>query len=131
VWCPETAGTPNVPSESAASYWPGSAYVDWVGTDFYSAFPNFTGLQTFYNEFRFKPFAFSEWAMWNNDSPAFVDQLFAFVKSHKRVKLMLYNNGFPGGPLLLSKYPAAAAEIHKDVASRRYLGYTPEWQPAT
>src|ERR1039458_4874158 len=27
------------------------AYVDWVGTDFYSKFPNFTGLDTFYKEF--------------------------------------------------------------------------------
>lgn len=127
IWAPETAGTPNVPSESAASYWPGRAYVDWVGTDFYSAFPNFTGLQRFYNEFRRKPFVFAEWAMWRNDSPAFVDELFSFINTHRRVKMILYNNGFAGGPLLLDQYPAAQAEIRKDIAPSRFLAYTPEW----
>jgi hypothetical protein len=132
VWCPETAGTPNVPSESAASYWPGSAYVDWVGTDFYSQFPNFTGLQQFYKEFRGKPFVFAEWAMWNTDSAAFVDEFFSFVNTHRRVKMILYNEGYgSASPLLLSKYPAAVAAIRQQVAPARYLAYSPQWQPRT
>jgi hypothetical protein len=126
IWGPETAGTPDVPSESAASYWPGSDYVDWVGTDFYSQFPNFAGLKTFYDDYRGKPFVFAEWAMWNTDSSAFVQEFFNFIKTHKRVKMILYNNGYTASsPLLLSKYPAAAAEIHKQVAAARYLGYAP------
>jgi hypothetical protein len=130
VWVPETAGTPNIPSESAAAYWPGSAYVDWVGTDFYSKFPNFPGLVTFYNEFRGKPFVFAEWAMWDTNSAAFVQQFFNFIKTHKRVKMILYNEGFgASSPLLLAKYPAAAAAIHKVELGPRYLGYAPEWQP--
>jgi hypothetical protein len=132
VWCPETAGTPNVASESAASYWPGSAYVDWVGTDFYSAFPNFAGLQRFYKEFPGKPFVFAEWAMWQNDSASFVDDFFSFIKRHPRVKMILYNQGYgSSSPLRLSKYPAAQSAIRAEVASARYLGYTPEWQPRT
>jgi hypothetical protein len=130
IWCPETAGTPNVPSESAASYWPGKAYVDWVGTDFYSQFPNFAGLQHFYKEFRGKPFVFAEWAMWDTDSPAFVDEFFSFVNTHKRVKMILYNEGYgPTSPLLLSKYPAAAAAIRDQVAGARFLAYSPPFQP--
>jgi hypothetical protein len=132
IWCPETAGTPNVASESAASYWPGNAYVDWVGTDFYSQFPNFAGLTHFYKEFRGKPFVFAEWAMWDNDSTAFVDDFFSFINSHKRVKMILYNEGYgPSSPLLLSKYPAAAGAIRGEVAPGRYLGYAPEWQPSS
>ncbi|HEX2703453.1 MAG TPA: hypothetical protein VHM72_08485 [Solirubrobacteraceae bacterium] len=131
IWCPETAGTPNVASESAASYWPGKAYVDWVGTDFYSHFPNFAGLNHFYKEFRGKPFVFAEWAMWDTDNTRFVDDFFSFINSHKRVKMILYNEGYgPSSPLLLSKYPAAAGAIRGEVASGRYLGYAPEWQPA-
>jgi hypothetical protein len=132
IWCPETAGTPNVPSESAASYWPGNAYVDWVGTDFYSQFPNFAGLAHFYNEFRGKPFVFAEWSMWGSDSTAFVDHFFSFVNRHKRVKMILYNEGYgSSSPLLLSNYPAAAGAIRNAVSATRYLGYAPEWQPAS
>lgn len=132
IWCPETAGTPNVPSQSAASYWPGKAYVDWVGTDFYSQFPNFAGLTHFYKEFRGKPFVFAEWAMWDTHSTAFVNDFFSFVNSHKRVKMILYNEGYgSSSPLLLSKYPAAAEAIRTKVSSTRYLGYVPEWQASS
>ncbi len=131
VWCPETAGTPNVASESAASYWPGKAYVDWVGTDFYSQFPNFAGLRQFYNRFRHKPFVFAEWAMWKTDSAAFVNRFFSFVNTHRRVKMIVYNEGYgPSSPLLLSKYPAAAAAIREQVAPPRFLAYAPGLQPS-
>jgi hypothetical protein len=131
VWCPETAGTPNVASESAASYWPGKTYVDWVGTDFYSQFPNFAGLRRFYHRFRGKPFVFAEWAMWKTDSAAFVNEFFSFVNTHRRVKMILYNEGYgPSSPLLLSKYPAAAAAIRQQVALPRFLAYAPALQPA-
>jgi hypothetical protein len=132
VWCPETAGTPNVPSEAAKAYWPGSAYVDWVGTDFYSAFPNFAGLRAFYREFRGKPFVFAEWAMWQSDSAGFVDQFFHWINAHRRVRMILYNEGYGStSQLLLAKYPAAIGAIRTQLAAPRYLGYTQEWQPRT
>jgi hypothetical protein len=131
MWVPETAGTPNIPSESAASYWPGKAYVDWVGTDFYSKFPNFPGLVSFYNEFRGKPFVFGEWAMWDTNSAAFVKEFFSFIATHRRVKMILYNQGFgASSPLLLAKYPAAAAEIRKVETPSHFISYTPEWATA-
>ena len=105
VWCPETVGTPSVGSESAASYWPGSAYVDWVGTDFYSAFPNFAGLNAFYRRFPYKPFVFAEWAIWRNVSAAFVHELFGWVNAHKRVKMLLYNQGYGRSSPLLEQLP--------------------------
>ncbi len=128
VWTPETAGTPNIPSNSAATYYPGSAYVDWVGTDFYSKFPNFTGLDTFYKEFPHKPFAFGEWAIWGGDNPAFVDQLFAWVASHRRVQMMIYNQGYiTNGPFRLNLDPLSTAAIRTNLAAQRYLANTPEW----
>jgi hypothetical protein len=123
VWTPETAGTPDVPSNSAAAYYPGNGYVEWVGTDFYSKFPNFAGLDTFYKEFPNKPFAFGEWAMWDTDSTAFVAAFFAWVNSHRRVQMMLYNQGYAGGPLRLSEYPLATQAIRGMLAPSRFLGY--------
>jgi hypothetical protein len=36
MWAPQTAGTPDIPANRPAVYDPGSAYVDILGTDFYS-----------------------------------------------------------------------------------------------
>lgn len=128
VWTPETAGTPNIPGQSAAAYYPGNAYVDWVGTDFYSKFPNFSGLDTFYKEFPAKPFAFGEWALWGGDNPAFVDQLFAWIGSHRRVQMMVYNQGYiTNGPFRLNEDPLSAAAIRTQIAPARYLANTPDW----
>jgi hypothetical protein len=126
VWTPETAGTPNIATNSAATYYPGNAYVDWVGTDFYSKFPNFTGLDTFYHAYPGKPFAFGEWAIWGGDDPSFVNQLFAWVNSHKRVQMMVYNQGYiTNGPFRLNLDPLSAAAIRTQLVPARFLATTP------
>jgi hypothetical protein len=122
LWVPQTEGTPNTAANSAAAYWPGPQYVDWVGTDFYSRFPAFAKLERFYAQYPTKPFAFGEWAMWGADTPGFVRQFFTFVNSHKRVKLLMYNQGAnPVGPFRLNSHPKAKAEIRKALKSSRYL----------
>jgi hypothetical protein len=130
LWVPQTAGTPDTSANSARTYYPGDAYVDWVGTDFYSLYPNFSGLQRFYGEFPHKPFMFGEWALWNGDDSGWVAQLFSFIGSHPRVHMALYNQGERNnGPFRLSNYPASRNAIHRLFASPRFLAYTPEWQP--
>jgi hypothetical protein len=122
LWVPQTEGTPNIAANSAAAYYPGAEYVDWVGTDFYSRFPAFAKLERFYSQYPSKPFAFGEWAMWGADTPAFVKQLFAFVNTHKRVRMMLYNQGAnPNGPFRLNSHPRAKAEIRKALRNPRFL----------
>jgi hypothetical protein len=128
VWTPQTAGSPDIPANSPSAYYPGSRYVDWVGTDFYSKFANFTGLDAFYAEYPQKPFAFGEWAIWGGDSPGFVDQLFNWVNSHRRVHMMLYNQGYiANGPFRLSGDRASSAAIRRLISPARFLAYTPEW----
>jgi hypothetical protein len=130
LWVPQTAGTPETQANSAQAYYPGDAYVDWVGTDFYSLYPNFSGLQRFYTEHPGKPFAFGEWALWNGDDTGWVDRLFSFISSHRRVRMALYNQGErAGGPFRLSRYPNARREIKRLIASPRFQPYAPEWQP--
>jgi hypothetical protein len=131
LWVPQTAGAPDIAGNQPAAYWPGGAYVDWVGTDFYGKFPNFTGLDAFYREFRAKPFAFGEWALWGADDPGFVDQLFAWIRSHRRARMLIYNMGLnPVGPLRLSLYPNAARELRRLLANPKFAAYTPDWQPS-
>jgi hypothetical protein len=129
LWVPQTEGSPNTSANSPAAYYPGTAYVDWVGTDFYSKFPNFGGLQRFYAAYPRKPFVFGEWALWDGDDSGWVSQLFSFISSHRRVRMALYNQGeTENGPFRLSRYPNSRQEIKKLIASPRFLAYTPEWQ---
>ncbi len=128
VWTPQTAGSPAIAANAPAAYWPGSQYVDWIGTDFYSKFPNFAGLETLYDAYPDKPFAFGEWAMWGGDAPSFVSQLFAFIDSHPRVQMALYNQGLrDDGPFRLEHFPSALALIRRDLSSARFVGFASEW----
>jgi hypothetical protein len=129
VWDPEVWGDPNVPGNAARAYWPGAAYVDWVGTDFYSKFPNYRGLNAFYEEFRGKPFAFGEWALWGRDDPGFVRGLFAWIRAHKRVRMVMYNQGtdVSRSPFVLARYPRSAAALRQELSSPLFAPMAPEF----
>jgi hypothetical protein len=127
LWVPQTAGNPDTRANSAAAYWPGAKYVDWVGTDFYSKFPNFAGLDRFYVEFSGKPLAFGEWAIWGRDDPAFVDRFFNWVDQHRRVQILMYNQGQRAdGPFNLVHYPKARKRIRARLRGGRFLSSTPD-----
>jgi hypothetical protein len=129
LWVPQTAGTPDTQANDPGAYYPGGAYLDWVGTDFYSLYPNFSGLQRFYSDYPGKPFAFGEWALWNGDDAGWVSRLFTFISSHRRVRMALYNQGERAdGPFRLSRYPNSMRAVGRLIASPRFLAYTPEWQ---
>ncbi|HZU40627.1 MAG TPA: hypothetical protein VE992_06230 [Solirubrobacteraceae bacterium] len=128
LWVPMTGGSPDIAGNQPADYWPGRQWVDWVGTDFYSKFPNFTGLNSFYAAFRGLPFVFGEWAMWGGDDPGFVRELFGWVRSHPRVRMMIYNQGVnPVGPFRLSRFPASARALRSLLASPVFSSFTPDW----
>jgi hypothetical protein len=126
VWSPMTAGSPQIPALSAKAYWPGGAWVDWVGTSFYSKFPNFKGLEPYYRSFAVgprKPFMFAEWAIWGGDNPGFARQLFAWTASHTLTRAIIYNQGYnPSGPFRLRFFPAAQQVIRGALNSSRYSG---------
>jgi hypothetical protein len=123
IWCPQVAGAPDVAANAPRAYWPGGRWVDWVATDFYSRFPNFDGLQRFYRAFAGKPFALGEWALWGRDDPGFVGRLFDWVGGHRRVRMLVYNQGsIPGGVFDLGRYPRSRAAIRAATRSHRFDG---------
>jgi len=123
LWVPQVAGAPDIAANAPRAYWPGANYVDWVGTDFYSRFPNFSGLERFYRQFPRKPFAFGEWALWGNDDPGFVTHFFSWVRSHARVRMVLYNQGDrTAGPFRLQRYPRSAKAIRDALSSTLFSG---------
>jgi hypothetical protein len=128
LWVPMTGGSPDIPGNQPRDYWPGRAWVDWVGTDFYSKFPNFAGLDAFSHEFPGLPFVFGEYAMWGSDDAAFITRLFGWITHHRQVRMVVYNQGMAlDGPFRLSHYPAAAAALRAALASPRYPAFAPEW----
>jgi hypothetical protein len=124
-WVPMTAGSPDIPRNRPARYLPGGAYLDWVGTDFYSRFPNFAGLSRFYHTGRYagRPFAFGEWGMWGRDDPAFMRRFFDWVAAHPRVRMLAYYQGNrTTSPFRLYRYPRAARVMREELRSARYSG---------
>jgi hypothetical protein len=123
LWVPQVAGAPDIKANAPAAYWPGAGYVDWVGTDFYSKFPNFSGLGRFAGNRRWKrlPFAFGEWAVWGADDPGFVHRLFRWIRGHRRAQMVVYNQGYQSnGPFRLTRYPRSLAAVRAELRAPRF-----------
>jgi hypothetical protein len=132
LWVPQVAGAPDTRANSPRAYWPGAAYVDWVGTDFYSKFPNWAGLASFSRDptWRGKPFAFGEWAIWGRDDPGFVHRLFSWSRGHRQVRMLMYNQGkLSTGPFRLVHYPLSRAALAAELRSPRIADFAPELLP--
>jgi hypothetical protein len=127
MWVPFCAGLPTAPGNGPDAYWPGGRYVDWVGTDFFANSPNFRCLSRFYRDRRWrrKPFAFGEWALWGRDDPGFVRRLFGWIRGHRRVRLVVYNQGSDFKPLLRLR-PRSARELRRQLRSGVFGAYPPE-----
>jgi len=123
LWVPQLTGSPNLPANAPRAYWPGRAYLDWVGTDFYGKFPNFSGLERFAADRRWRalPFVFGEWALWGRDDPRFVHRLFGWVRSHRQVRMLVYNEGGDSGsPFRLRRYPRALAALRAELRAAAF-----------
>ncbi len=133
IWCPlAVTGSPNIRALRASKFWPGAAYVDWVGTDTYSKYPAFKALSRHYRAYRGKPFAIGEWGIWDADDRRFVKKLFRWQRARPRVRMMIYHMSFSGreNPLSLYRYPAAAAATKFQIRDpAAYPAYVPEFTP--
>jgi hypothetical protein len=94
VWSPLPAGSPTVPQNRPRHFYPGSRWVDWAGTDFYAAYPEWKALTGLYKRFSGKPFAITEWGVESGDDPGFVRKLFDWVERHTRCKMLVYYQDF-------------------------------------
>jgi hypothetical protein len=125
MWVPQVAGAPDTRANAPRAYWPGGRHVDWVGTDFYSRFPNWRGLDRFHRSFRGKPFVFGEYAVWGRDDPAFVRRLFGWSRARRNVRMLIYNQGSnPVGPFRLKRYPRSRRTLRALLRSPRFPGAT-------
>jgi hypothetical protein len=134
MWSPLPGGSPRVKGNFPGNYWPGSRFVDWVGTDFYSQYPVWKDLNHFYagKQWKGKPVSISEWAVSGVDDPRFVKQLIAWVVKRQRVRMLVYYRGFgdTGNPYALGVYPRTANTLRLKIRRANFLS-TAEYNAGT
>jgi hypothetical protein len=126
IWSPLPAGSPRVKGNFPGNYWPGSRWVDWVGTDFYAKYPVWEDLGRFYEgkQWKNKPVAITEWGMSEEDEPRFVKQLITWIVTHKRVQMLTYYQGFGAGNTYeLGLYPRTTNTYRKKIRRANFLPY--------
>jgi hypothetical protein len=124
VWSPLPGGSPRVKGNFPGNYWPGSRWIDWVGTDFYSQYPVWEDLNRFYTgkQWRGKPVAINEWAVSAIDEPRFVKQVIAWVVKHPRVRMLTYYSGVgPGNQYDLGLYPRTTNTLRLKIRRASFL----------
>jgi hypothetical protein len=132
MWVPLSLGNPEIERNHPRHFWPGAAYVDWVGTTWYSPYKRSAVMDSLYRYrlWRHKPFAFAEWGIWGADDPAFVHQFFGFLRGHPRVRMAVYYQSAALQPeFALSAHPASRAALRRAVRWSRLSGYAPELAP--
>ncbi len=131
VWSPLPAGSPTVPANRPSQYWPGKDWVDWVGTDFYNRYRNWTHLKKFYTRFSLgkrKPMALTEFGLWGKDGPGFIKRIFRFARTRKNVRMMVYYQDFgSSNPFRIQNFPRARKVLKRKLDSRRYPAYAPKY----
>jgi hypothetical protein len=126
IWSPLPGGSPRVKGNFPGNYWPGSRWVDWVGTDFYSQYPVWKDLNRFYagKQWKGKPVAVTEWAVSQEDEPRFVKQLIGWTVKRPRVRMLVYYVGFGAGNQYdLNLYPRTANTLRLKIRRANFLPY--------
>jgi hypothetical protein len=129
MWVPQTRGDPEIARNLPGVFWPGSKYVDWVGTDFFSYWRNWRWLTPFYNHYRGKPFELGEWGMVHGDRPSFIRDIFSWIRTHPRLRMFNYYQGYsladPYNPI---HYPKSMRMLRRELASPKFPQFAREYQ---
>src|SRR5829696_157495 len=125
IWSPLPGGSPRVKGNFPGNYWPGSRWVDWASTDFYSQYPVWKDLNRFYRgkQWKGKPIGIAEWAVHRVDEPRFVKQLIAWVAKLQRVRMLVYYRGFgeAGNEYALGPYPRTTNTLRLKIRRANFL----------
>jgi hypothetical protein len=121
LWSTLPAGSPTVPRNRPRHFYPGSDYVDWVGTDVYSDNQDWKALAGLYRRYGDKPFALPEWGVSSGDDPTFVRKLLTWVDRHRRCKMLVYYQDFgSSNSYRLQNYPRSRNVITRNLRQARY-----------
>jgi len=127
LWSTLPAGSPTVPQNRPRHFYPGSEWVDWVGTDVYSDNQDWKSLTGLYRRFGNKPFALPEWGVNGADDARFVRRLLTWVDRHPRCKMLVYYQDFgSASSYRLQNYPASLNVLKRWLHSPRFPHFAPK-----
>jgi len=131
IWGTLPAGSPTVPQNRPRHFYPGSRYVDWVGTDFYSDNQDWKALTGLYNRFSGKPFALPEFGVSSGDDPTYVRRLMVWVRRHPRCKMLVYYQDFgSASSYRIQNYPASLAVLSNYLHHPAFPAFAPGYPKA-
>lgn len=131
VWSPLPAGSPTVPHNRPKRFYPGSRWVDWAGTDFYSDNQDWKALNGLYNRFSGKPFAIPEWSVSTGDDSAFVRKLMTWMRRHRRAKMLVYYQDFGStSSYRIQNWPSSLGVLRNALRSPRFPSFAPNFPKA-
>jgi hypothetical protein len=106
IWNPQAYAVPEIPANQPERYYPGGAFVDVVGNDIYGE-PRikWREQEAYYRRYSRKPFAIPEWGLWGRDDPTYIRDMARFVRTHRRLELLVYVSGKPGSLFDLASRP--------------------------
>jgi hypothetical protein len=116
VWNPQGFGSPDLKGNSANAYYPGDKYVDVVANDLYDfgRGAEWEANLDLYRSHSKKPYAIGEWGLGPGiDNAGFIQKMGNFVKSHPRVKAIIFYRSESGSSFDLSSKPRARAAYKK------------------
>ncbi len=126
IWSPLPFGSPPSKASRPDRFYPGARYTDWAGTDFYSPYANWKALTHLYNRYRRKPFVLTEWGVQNSDDPTFVKRIFAWVKHHRRCRMLVYYQDFgSSNAYRIQNFPSSLAVLQRHLASPIFPAFAP------
>lgn len=129
VWSPLPAGSPTVRVNRPAQYWPGKKWVNWVGTDFYNRYNNWTHLKKFYVRWALgknRPMALTEFGLWGNDGPGFIKRIFRFVRTRQNMRMLVYYQDFgSSNSFRIQNFPKATKVLRRHLDSPRFPRFAP------
>jgi hypothetical protein len=131
AWVPLTLGNPEIARNHPSRFWPGSRYVDWVGTTWYSPHKSVRSVGRFYANrlWRRKPFMFAEWGVWGREDPSFVRLFFRFMRSHPRARMAVYfQSSQLKAAFRLSSHPRSRSVLRRAVRWPRLRAFAPEFR---
>jgi hypothetical protein len=120
VWSPLPSNL-GVPGNEPGRYWPGSSFVDLIGTSFFSAWPWWPTLNRFYRRFGTgKPFLLAEWGL-NSDDPGFADRVLSWCQNKARCRALFFYRGFPGDQFDLRYRPESRRVLERRLSIGPYI----------
>ncbi|HEX8754189.1 MAG TPA: hypothetical protein VF731_12315 [Solirubrobacterales bacterium] len=124
LWSPLPVGSPEIRPNRPERFYPGRAYTDWAGTDFYSDYPDWKALTQIYDRYPGQPFVLTEWGLVGEDDPTFVKRLFVWVRRHPRTRMLVYYQDFgTANPFRIQNFPASLGVIQRRIAGEEFPPY--------